>query len=129
MAALLRRSVVRCRSRQLYERLVVPPTNHFVAGASPAITCCGGANQWRAWAISAQKASGSWMLFSYSARYCSMERMWAWVENSSSGAKTRDSFIRLSMDVLMAMVPPAGLREDTPVAGGGQQSIRSACGA
>ena len=59
MAALFLRQVWTWRSRQLYERLILPPTNHFAHGQSHSSTLSHGLNQCSSRAMSAQKPSGS----------------------------------------------------------------------
>src|SRR5215213_3804917 len=100
MAALLRRHVVRWRSRQLYETLVFPPTNHFACGSSHSSSVSQRLNQCSSSAIRAQKSSGeSWA----SARNCSSsscDLMCAWRLNSAGGGKTRSSCSTDSMLVV-----------------------------
>src|SRR3954471_9910966 len=76
MAALFRRHVVRCRSRQLYETLVFAPRNHFANGAfDQSETCVHFLNQCRWSASSAQNVSGSFAAALYKSWYCCMDLM------------------------------------------------------
>src|SRR3954471_13312369 len=74
MAALLRRHVVRWRSRQLYETFVFAPRNHFANGAfDQSHTCVHFLNQCRWSASSAQNLSGSFAAAAYSSSYCCID--------------------------------------------------------
>src|SRR5262245_33686065 len=114
IAALLRRqafSPSRCRSRQLYETFVLPPTNHFAKGRFQSSVFFHGVNQETfSRAIFAQKRSG---LFAPSAR-CSatvLRLQRARFANSALGSKRR---LSLSRDTMSGM----GLRGGGRVADG-----------
>ena len=53
-AALVRRAVVMCRSRQLWETLSLPPTNHLALGAFHSSVFVHGLNQSRRFAHPSQ---------------------------------------------------------------------------
>src|SRR5580704_9469658 len=112
MAALFLRQVSRCRSRQLYDALILPPTNHLVLGIVPSRTLSHLRNQWRLAAISPQKPAGSSFARFQSLLYSSSLLMLASAANSAGGGKTRNSCRTLSMlspvaAVLAAPVLPA----------------------
>src|SRR5437870_11219359 len=91
-AALLRRHVARCRSRQLYEMLILPPTNHCACGSSHFKTVSHFLNQCSSLsAIRAQNRSGSALAFARSASSPSIDLMWAFSANVFGGWKTRSS--------------------------------------
>src|SRR5262245_63626193 len=100
IAALLRRqafSPSRCRSRQLYETFVLPPTNHLAKGRFQTSVFFQGVNQETfSRAIFAQKRSG---LFAPSSRYsATVARLhFARLRKASLGSKTRFSLSRVSM--------------------------------
>src|SRR5580765_3276054 len=72
IAALFFLQVVTCRSRQLYERLISPPTNHFAHGQFHSNTLSHFLNQCSSFATRDQNASGfstdSLYIRSYSSR-------------------------------------------------------------
>ena len=57
-AALVRRAVVMCRSRQLYETLSLPPMNHLALGALHSSVFFHGVNQWSCFAQPSQNFRG-----------------------------------------------------------------------
>src|ERR1700678_2143863 len=91
MAALFLRQVATWRSRQLYERLILPPRNHFAHGAFHSSTLSHGLNQWSSRATSAQKPSGSAAARAQILSYSSLLWMWAFLLNSAGGGKERVS--------------------------------------
>src|SRR5271163_2886071 len=90
-AALLRRGVSRWRSRQLYDALIVPPTNHFAFGKFHSSVLPNGLNQCRLRAHSAQNPSGSVSARLYNAWYSSKFLTHALALNSAGGGNLRDS--------------------------------------
>src|SRR5437879_1686861 len=92
MATLFLRADVRCRSRQLYATLVLPPTNHFANGRSHSRTLFHLSNQCSSAAVSAQNRSGSSAARFRIASYSVASLMCAFNENSRGGGKTRCSF-------------------------------------
>src|SRR5580700_2354431 len=113
MAALFLRQVSRCRSRQLYEALILPPTNHLVLGIVPSSTLSHLRNQWRLAAISPQKPAGSSFARFHSLLYSSSLLMLACAVNSAGGGKTRNSCRTLTMPSLG--VPAPGIAGLPPV--------------
>src|ERR1044071_2438783 len=96
-AALLRLHVERCRSKQLYEILILPPPNHSACGGSHFSTVSHFLNQCSSSAIRAQNDSGS---AAASARSCSssaIDLMCACCEKLSGGGKSRSSWSTDSM--------------------------------
>src|SRR5664279_1303149 len=91
MAALFLRQVSTWRSRQLYEKLILPPRNHFAHGVFHSRTFSQGLNQCSSRAMSAQKPSGSAEARARSFSYCSGLLMIAFLLNSSGGGKLRCS--------------------------------------
>src|SRR5436190_15942214 len=100
MAALFLRQVVRCRSIQFYDALILPPTNHFVSGISPSSTLSHLRNQCRLFASSPQRPAGSSLAFCHSLSYSASLLMWAAATNSRGGGK-----VRVSCRILV--IPPA----------------------
>src|SRR3989339_1673940 len=64
-AALFRRPFFTCRSRQLYEALILPPTNHLAKGGFHSRTLSHFSNQSSSSANFDQNASGSLFASSY----------------------------------------------------------------
>src|SRR6188474_1442926 len=92
IAALFLRHVDKCRSRQLYATLILPPVNHFECGEFHSRTVSHGLNQCRASACFAQNAAGSAAASAYSRSYSSKLPICAFFANSEGGGKTRCSF-------------------------------------
>src|SRR5271156_3117073 len=90
-AALLRRGPSRCRSRQLYAALIVPPRNHLANGKFHSSVLPNGLNQCRLRAHSAQNASGSESARLHSVWYSSKLLTHALALNSADGGNLRDS--------------------------------------
>src|SRR5271157_3612912 len=97
MAALFLRQDSRCRSRQLYDALILPPTNHLVLGIVPSSTLSHLRNQCRLAAISPQKPAGSSLARFQSLLYSSSLLMLACAANSGGGGKMRASCRTLTM--------------------------------
>src|SRR3954470_24250729 len=81
-----------CRSRQLYERFVRPPTNHFAYGGVHSSTLSHFLNQCSSLAASPQKRSGSSIDARYIRRYSSIDLTCAAALNAGGGGKTRCSW-------------------------------------
>src|ERR1051326_6416221 len=92
MAALLRRGPSRWRSRQLYERLICPPINHFANGSFHSTTFLHGLNQWSSFAMRAQNFCGDLIDSVYNLRYCARDLTWACLTNAPEGLNLRPSF-------------------------------------
>src|SRR5215213_102994 len=110
MAALLRRHVLRCLSRQLYERLMRPPVNHSACGGSHLRTVSHFLNQSSSKAIRAQKSSGDAAASAYNRSYSSIELTSAPSEKVSGGGKTRfsccsDSMFGVTDDITLFVAP------------------------
>src|SRR5205823_4731510 len=102
IAALFRRWVVRCRSRQFSERLICPPMNHFANGAFHSKTFRHGFCQESSFASRDQNLSGCLIDSRYIRWYCARFLIFAFRANSFAGLKTRfsfkcDSMFRLSI--------------------------------
>src|ERR1044072_2956199 len=111
MAALLRRHVERCRSRQLYAALIFPPTNHSACGGSHFKTVSHFLNQCSSdSAMRAQKASDASDASRLSASNSSRDLTCACAANSGGGGKTRSSWSTDSMLVVAEDIP----RETSP---------------
>src|SRR5215207_2567564 len=113
MAALLRRHVCKCRSRQLYEALIFPPPNHSACGASHFKTVSHFLNQCSSdSAIRAQKASGASDASRRSASNSSRDFTCARAVNSGGGGNTRSSWSTDSMLVVAEDITLLVLSED-----------------
>src|ERR1700722_19707439 len=113
MAALFFRHVVRCRSRQLYDALILPPTNHFVLGMGPSSTLSHLRNQVRLAAISPQKPAGSSFARFHIRLYSSSLLMLACALNSAAGGNSRVScstLVILSPLMVGSFAPCCGQR-------------------
>src|SRR5215469_9526034 len=107
IAALFRRLVVRCRSRQFSERLSFPPVNHFANGGFHSKTFRQRFCQISSFASRAQNLSGRLIDSRYIRRYWARFLMRAFCENSFVGLKSRfslryDSMFLLSIFILYA---------------------------
>src|SRR5258708_5988986 len=100
MAALFFRHVARCRSMQLYDALILPPTNHFVSGMSPSRTLSHLRNHCRLLACSPQKPSASSLALSHILSYSASLLILAAATNSRGGGN-----VRVSCKILV-MPPP-----------------------
>src|ERR1044071_843355 len=90
-AALLRLHVERCRSKQLYEILILPPPNHSACGGSHFSTVSHFLNQCSSSAIRAQKDSGSAFASARSFSSSAIDLICACCEKPSGGGNTRSS--------------------------------------
>src|SRR4030095_5734564 len=90
-AALFLRQVERWRSRQLYEMLVLPPTNHWANGGFHCSTRFHFLNQCSSSARLAQNFSGSRTDSRYIRSYWFMLEIWACSLKRLGGLKTRFS--------------------------------------
>src|SRR5208282_6285754 len=90
-ATLLRRPSVRCRSRQLYAALSLPPTNHFANGKFHSRTLSYGLNHESSSPHSPQNFSGSCSARRQIASYSSRLLIDARRENSAGGGNFRAS--------------------------------------
>src|SRR5262249_49188652 len=97
MAVLSRRGPVRWRSRQLYEALIFPPTNHFACGSFHSTTRSQRLNQCSRSAWAAQKRSGSSCACCQRASYSARLLTCAFAEKSGGGGKVRCSLRMLVM--------------------------------
>src|SRR5689334_12930804 len=102
IAALLRRGVVRCRSKQFSERFSFPPMNHFANGGFHSTTFRQRFRHTSSLASRAQNLSGELIDSRYIRRYCSSDLIRAFCANAFEGLKTRfsfkcDSILRLSV--------------------------------
>src|SRR6266702_1484511 len=97
MAALFLRHVDRCRSMQLYDALILPPTNHFVSGISPSRTLSHLRNQCRWLASSPQNPAGSSLALRHILSYSASLLMLAAAVNSRGGGNVRVSCKTLVM--------------------------------
>src|SRR5947209_12152182 len=92
IAALLRRQVVRCLSRQLCETLIRPPTNHSACGGSQRRTASHFLNHSSSpSARRPQNSSGESCASRLRASNSSIDLTSARSENSAGGGKTRSS--------------------------------------
>src|SRR5439155_22515889 len=82
-----------CTSRQLYETLIFPPTNHFELGTFHSSTRSHFLNQLSASACLPQNSSGRSIDSRWSLSYSARDLMRALAENSGDGGKTRFSCI------------------------------------
>src|SRR5580704_9120887 len=115
MAALFFRQVERCRSRQLYDALILPPVNHLVLGMAPSSTLSHFLNQVRLAAISPQKPAGSSLARPHMRLYSSSLLILDCAVNSAGGVKTRDS-CRTLVIFSPVMVGPTAPRRDRQLA-------------
>src|SRR3954467_2277662 len=92
IAALLRRCVERCRSRQFSEMFSFPPTNHFANGAFHSSTLLQRLRQVSSSASRAQNFCGCRIDSRCIRRYCSRLLIRAFCAKSFAGLKTRVSF-------------------------------------
>src|SRR5216684_2409533 len=101
-AALLRRQVPRCRSRQLSEILILPPTNHSACGGSHFKTVSHFRNQCNSLSAKrAQNFSGSALASARSPSSSSIDLICACSANALAGGKTRASCCSDSMLVVV----------------------------
>src|SRR5579885_695106 len=91
IAALFLRGPVTCRSRQLYERLICPPTNHFAHGQFHSSTLSHFLNQCSSSAMRPQNFSGSSTDSLYICSYSARLLMCAARLNSAGGSNLRCS--------------------------------------
>src|SRR5579862_3532949 len=91
MAALFFLHVATCRSRQLYERLISPPTNHFAQGQFHSRTLSHFLNQCSSPATADQNLSGSSIDSLYRRSYSSRFLTCAFRLNSGDGSNLRCS--------------------------------------
>src|ERR1700748_3551046 len=92
IAALFFRCVDKCRSRQLYEMLIFPPTNHFAnGGLFQSSSVSHFLNHVSSDAIRGQNVSGDASDSLYSASYSAIVLMCACFVNSAGGGKRRRS--------------------------------------
>src|ERR1700757_5011362 len=91
MAALFFLHVATCRSRQLYERLISPPTNHFAHGQFHSSTLSHFLNQCSSPAMADQNLSGSSIDSLYRRSYSSRFLTCACRLNSGDGSNRRCS--------------------------------------
>ena len=88
------RPAATCRSRQLYEAFVLPPTNHLANGSFHSSALVNGSNQCRSvFASFAQNAGGSAAASSHNFWYSSSDLIRARAENSRDGGNSRLSCI------------------------------------
>src|SRR5579863_7351696 len=97
MAALFLRHVATWRSRQLYDRLNCPPTNHFAHGQFHSRTFSHFLNQCNSLATRDQNVSGSSIDSLYSTSYSARLLTWARLLNSAGGSNLRCSLRMESM--------------------------------
>src|SRR5262249_54147232 len=108
-AALFLRQVWACRSKQLYERLIWPPTNHLAQGEFHSSTLSHFLNQWSSLATPSQNLSGSSIDSLYMRSYCSTLLTWACARNSFEGSNARSSCSTESMFADGAPVVPCAI--------------------
>src|SRR5438105_4184810 len=99
IAALLRRQLVRCRSRQLYARLIWPPMNHFANGSFHSQTFFHGLNQWSSLENRAQNFWGCFSDSAWSFLYVAADLMCACFTNAAAGLNFLPSFCSETMSV------------------------------
>src|SRR5579859_5528269 len=99
IAALFFLHVATWRSRQLYERLVSPPTNHFAQGQFHSSTLSHFLNQCSSPATADQNLSGLSIDSLYKRSYSSRFFTWACRLNSGDGSNLRCS---CSMESMLA---------------------------
>src|SRR5262249_12701731 len=97
MAILSRSGPARWRSRQLYEALILPPTNHLACGSCHSRTRSQRLNQCSRSAWAAQKPSGASWGFCHRASYSTRLLTWDLAEKSADGGKERCSLRTLVM--------------------------------
>src|SRR5262245_26325 len=112
-AALFRRGVARCASRQLYETFVCPPTNHLANGSFHSSTFVNGANQCSSLlASSPQNFSGLALAAAYSSSYF-LASISVRLTNSAVGGNLRSSCITVSICPLL--MPPPFVEQASPL--------------
>src|ERR1700756_1917418 len=110
MAALFFLHVATCRSRQLYERLISPPTNHFAQGQFHSRTLSHFLNQCSSPATSDQNLSGSLIDSLYRRSYSSRFLTCAFRLNSGDGLNLRCSCRMESMLTCGSMTALSAIR-------------------
>src|SRR6185369_7632479 len=106
-AALLRLQVVRCRSKQLSEMLILPPPNHSACGGFHLSTVSHFLNQCSSSAMRAQNASGFDVASARRFSSSSSDLICACFENDSGGGKTRSSMSTESMLLVTVDTEPS----------------------
>src|SRR2546427_19621 len=110
-AALSRREVPRCRSRQLSEMLILPPTNHCACGGFHFKTVSHFRNQCNSLSAKrAQNSSGSALASARNASSSAIDLICACSANALAGGKTRASCCSHSMlavtdDIVVLVIP------------------------